>query len=115
MIKLSLKFEVSLSQLAFVIVGSAACYGISRCVSNWISSDEKKNDKDATDTQENDKDATNQHSHKPENKMKIKNGHPEKNQAASTVALGHLVPQNNYCMELRKLALIIFQRMTWKI
>ena len=65
MIKLSLKFEVSLSQLAFVIVGSAACYEISRCVSNWISSDEKKNDKDETD----------QHSHKPENKTEIKNGH----------------------------------------
>ena len=58
MIKLSLKFEVSLSQLAFVIVGSAACYGISRCVSNWISSDTQANDKDVTDDQKNDKDAT---------------------------------------------------------
>ena len=116
MLELSFELEASLSKLAFIIVGSGACYGISHCVSNLISADTQDNDKDATDThennkvatdtqennkvatdtQDNDKYATNQHSHKLENEMKIKSGHSEKtvdkNQAAS-----HLVSQNNNC------------------
>ena len=51
MIKLSLKLDVSLSKLAFVIVGSVACYGISRCISNLISSDTVDDDKDVSEHQ----------------------------------------------------------------
>ena len=49
MIKLSLKLDVSLSKLAFVIVGSVARYGISCCIFNLISSDTVDNDKDVSE------------------------------------------------------------------
>ena len=38
MIKLSLKLDVSISKLVLVFVGSAACYGVSRCVSGLVRS-----------------------------------------------------------------------------
>ena len=49
MIKLSLKLDVSLSKLAFVIAGSAACYGISRCIFNFISSDTVNDEKNVSE------------------------------------------------------------------
>ena len=95
MIKLSLKFEVSLSKLAFVIVGSAACYGISRCVSNWISSDTQENDKDTIN---------NSFDRSPENKMKVKIGHSGKTvkkiQATRIEALENLALYNKSCRDV---------------
>ena len=46
--KFSLKLDVSLSKLAFAIVGSVVCYEISRCISNLISSDTLDDDKDVS-------------------------------------------------------------------
>lgn len=53
MIKLSLKFDVSLSNLVLVVVGSTACYGLTQCFFNKIKT---------THTPQNDNDVLENHS-----------------------------------------------------